>query len=133
MNRDRVSIEDLRTELERLQLAMRNIERLIRQAEEEVIPENPENHQRVRIIDIVVDRRERINYTGDHLVVRDVNGTEILIGDEIRFLTRGVYNSWTGTVYKISRNGARVTARDERSRSISRAPGNMEVIEFRND
>ena len=133
MNRDRVSIEDLRTELERLQLAIRNIERLIRQAEEEVIPENPVNHQGERIIDIEVDRREGINYAENHPVVRDVNGTEILIGDEERFLTRGVYNSWTGTVYKISRNGARVTAKDERSRSISKAPGNLEVLELRNE
>ena len=65
--------------------------------------------------------------------MRDVNGTEILIGDEVRFLTSGVYNSWTGTVYKISRNGARVTAKDERSRSISKAPGNLEVLELRNE
>ena len=35
MNENRLSIEDLRTELERLQLAARNIERLIHQAEED--------------------------------------------------------------------------------------------------
>ena len=133
MNRERVSIEDLRTELERLQLATRNIERLIQQAEEQAIPENPVNHQGDRIIDIKVDIREGINYAGNHPVVRDVNGTEILIGDEVRFLTRGVYNSWTGIIYKISSNGARVTTRDNRSRFISRAPGNVEVIEFRNE
>ena len=115
MNRDRLSTEDLKTELERLQLVTQNIKRLIRQAEEEAIPENPVNHQGERIIDIEVDRREGINYAGNYPVVRDVNGTEILIGDKVRFLTRGVYNSWTGTVYKISRNGARVTARDKRS------------------
>ena len=34
MNENRLSIEDLRTELERLQLAARNIKRLIHQAEE---------------------------------------------------------------------------------------------------
>ena len=133
MNRERVNIEDLRTELERLQLATRNIERLIQQAEEQAIPEDPVNHQGDRIIDIEVNRREGINYTGNHPVVRDVNGTEILIGDKVRFLTRGVYNSWTGVINKISSNDARSTARDDRSRSISRAPGNVEVIEFRNE
>ena len=133
MNRERVNIEDLRTELERLQLVTRNIERLIQQAEEQAIPEEPVNHQGDRVIDIEIDRREGINYMGNHPVVRDVNGTEILIGDKVRFLTRGVYNSWTGIIYKISNNGARVTARDDRSRSISRAPSNEEVIEFRNE
>ena len=44
MNRERVSIEDLRTELERLQLATRNIERLIQQAEEQANPGEPVGH-----------------------------------------------------------------------------------------
>ena len=133
MDRERVSIEDLIVELERLQLAAHNIERLIHQAEEQVNPVEPVVHQANRIIDIEVNRRANINYTGNHLVVRDTNDTEILIGDKVRFLTSGVYDSWTGVVYKVSSNGARVTARDERGRSISRAPSNVEVIEFRHE
>ena len=70
MNRERVSIEDLRTELERLQLATSNIERLIQQAEEQVNPGEPVNHQGDRVIDIELDRREGINYTGNYPVVR---------------------------------------------------------------
>ena len=133
MDRERVSIEDLRIELERLQLAAQNSERLINQAEEQVNPVEPVVHQADRIIDIEIDRRANINYTGNHPVIRDTNNTEILIGDEVRFLTSGVYNSWTGVVYKVSSNGARVTARYERGRSISRAPNNVEVIEFRHE
>ena len=133
MNRERVSIEDLRTELERLQLATSNIERLIQQAEEQANPGEPVNHHGDRVIDIEKDRREEINYRGNHPVVRDTNRTEILIGDEVRFLTRGAYNSWTGIIYKVSNSGARVTVRDDRGRSISRAPSNVEVIEFRRE
>ena len=133
MNRERVSIEDLRTELERLQLATHNFERLIQQAEEQANPGEPVVHQADIILDIEIDRRAGINYTRNHPVVRDTNGMEILIGNEVRFLTRGVYDTWTGVIYKVSNNGARVTARYGRGRSISRAPCNIEVIEFRHE
>ena len=135
MNGNRLSIEELRVELERLQLAARNIERLIHQAEEEqeqqqeqAEPAEAGNRQRTFIIDEEFNRRAGINYNEDHPVVRDWCDCEILIGDSIRFLTRGRYDSWEGVVYKISSNGARVTARDDRGRSISRAPRNVEVI-----
>ena len=131
MNRDRLSIEDLRTELGRLQLATCNIERLIQETEEQVSHEEPAHHQGQRIIDIDIDRRQDINYTENHPIVRDRNGTEILIGDEVMFLTQGAYNSWSGVIYKVSSNGARVTARDNNRRSISRAPNNVEIVEFR--
>ena len=130
MNRDRLSIEDLRTELERLQIAARNIERLLQEAEEQANCKEQAHHKGERIIDIDIDRRQHVNYRGDHPVVRDRNGIEILIGDEVRFLTRGVYNSRTGVVYKVSCTGARVTARDNNGRSISRAPNNVEVVEL---
>ena len=119
--------------LERLQLATRNIERLIQEAEERANPGEPVGHQGHRVIDIDIDRRQGINYTGNHPVVRDTNRTEILIGNEVRFLTRGAYNSWTGNIYKISNTGTRVTARDDRGRSISRASSNVDVIEFRHE
>ena len=95
--------------------------------------EEPANHQAHRIIHIDIDRRQGINYTENHPVVRDRNGTEILIGDEVRFLTGGAYNSWSGVIYKISNSGTRVTARDENGRPISRAPNKVEIVEFRHD
>ena len=141
MNRDRLSIEELRTELERLQLAARNIKRLIHHAEEqeqgqEQIQANPAeagSRQGDVILDIDINRRADLNYTENHPVVYDWSDTEILIGDTVRFLTRGRYDSWTGIVYKISSNRARITARDERGRSISRAPHNVEVIDGRHE
>ena len=131
MNRDRLIIKDLRMELERLQSVTRNIERLIHEVEEQVNCKEPANHEGYRIIDIDIDRRQGINYTENHPVVRDRHGTEILIGDKVRFLTGGAYNSWSGDIYKISTSGARVTARDDNERLISRAPNNVEIVEFR--
>ena len=125
MNIDRLSIEELRSELQALQLAARNIERLIEQTEEELSRNdtaNQQDNQRLR------DRRQNIVYRGNHPVVRDREGTEILIGDDVRFLTPGVHNSRTGTIYKVSNNGARVTARDNNERSVSRAPHNVTVL-----
>ena len=136
MNRNRLSIEELRVELERLQLAAGNIERLIHQAEEEDQEQQQEqanpaevgNRQRNFVIDEEFNRTAGINYNEDHPVVHDWSDCEILIGDTVRFLTRGRYDSWEGVVYRISSNRARITARDDRGRSISRAPRNVEVI-----
>ena len=132
MNENRLSIEDLRIELERLQLAARNIERLIHQTEEDqeqrhqqeqANPAEAGNRHRNFVIEEEFNRRPRINYNEDHPI-----GTEIIIGDTIRFMTRGRYDSREGIVYKISDTGARVTARDDSGRSISRAPQNVLVV-----
>ena len=142
MNRDRLSSEQLRIELERLQLAARNIERLIHQAEEDqeqqhqqeqANPAEAGNRHRTFVIEEEFNRRPRINYNEDHPVVFNSIGSEILIGDTIRFMTRGRYNSREGIVYKIPDNGARVTARDDRGRSISRAPRNVLVVASRQE
>ena len=131
MSGDRRIIEDLRMELERLQSATRNIERLINEVEEQVHREEPTDHQGHRILDIDIDRRRFINYTENHPVVRDRHGTEILIGDKVRCLTGRVYNSWSGVIYKISNSGARVMARGDNDRLISRAPNNVVIVESR--
>ena len=79
MNGDRRIIEDLRMELERLQSATHNIERLINEVEEQVNCEEPANFPRHRIIDIDIDRRGFINYTENHPILRDRHRTDILI------------------------------------------------------
>ena len=108
---------------------MRNIERLIQEAEEEVANHNERADQQTNQADRrAIDRRADIDYREEHPVVRDRTGIEILVGDQVRFLTPGKHNSTTGVVYKISSNGARVTARDSEGRSISRAPHNISVI-----
>ena len=106
---DQDDIEELRRELYRLRIAAERIVNLLQTTE---------------------DRRDRRteHYIHSHPVVRDRDGTEILIGDRVIFLTRGLYSSRSGTIYKISSNGERVTSRDDRNRSISRAPHNVRVI-----
>lgn len=58
----------------------------------------------------------------------DCDGTQIYIGDQVKFLTKGKYKSKKGIVYKISDNKTRVTARDENNFSITRAPNNLKII-----
>ena len=139
MNENRLSIDKLRIELERLQLAARNIERLIHQAEEDEQEEQRQLRERIisaeavrvrrsNILEEDFPRRPRTNYNEIHPIIFDGRGTEILIGDTIQFMSTGRYNSREGVVYRISRTGSRVTARDDRGRAISRSPMNVLVI-----
>ena len=57
--------------------------------------------------------------------VVDKYGTEIEIGSEVRFLTKGSYRSTKGVVTKISKK--RVTSKDNRNNLIVRAPHNLQV------
>ena len=63
-----------------------------------------------------------------HPVVRDIDGVEILIDVTVNFVSRGLYNTTSGIVYKFSASGNRVTSRDSQGRPISRAPHNLRVI-----
>ena len=128
MIRDHLSIEDLRRELQTLQIATRNIERLIEDAEEVANCKETANHQEDQATHRLRNRRENIVHRAEHPVVRDRNGTEILIGDKVRFLTCGVHNSKISVVYKVSNNRARVMARNNNKRSVSRAPHNIIVL-----
>ena len=118
-------------------MAARNIERLIHQAEEEqdqdqrqeeANPPETGDRRRTFVLDEDFPRRPRVNYNKHHPVVFDSIGSKIVIGDTIAFMTRGRYNSREGIVYKISETGSCVTARDNRGRSISRAPQNIIVV-----
>ncbi len=60
-------------------------------------------------------------------MVRDIDGTDILIGDRVTSLTRGLFLSESGIVYKVSSNGWRVTNRDNNCHSISRGPHNLRI------
>ena len=68
------------------------------------------------------------NYRHTHPVVYDNKGVEILIGDQVQFVTRGLFASTRGVIYKISASGNRVTAREHTRRPISRAPHNVRVV-----
>ena len=115
MNRENQDLSELRQELERLRITANNIERIINDTQVESVVQTNQ------------DRRPR-GYRHSHPAMYDSEGIEILIGDHVQFVTRGLFTSTRGVVYKISPSGNRVTARDNLRRSISRAPHNLRVI-----
>ena len=62
------------------------------------------------------------------LGVYDSEDQEIHAGDTVQFLSGGRFNTKTGVAYKVAGNLKRVTARDRKKQSISRAPENLKVI-----
>ena len=71
------------------------------------------------------ERLRRANRRSDQ-AARDSWGNLIVLGDTVLFNTRGLFNSTYGVVTKISK--ARITARDDSGRAISRAPHNVTVV-----
>ena len=67
-------------------------------------------------------------YGPDSTSTYDRDGAPICIGDTVVFLTKGLFSSRKGVVYKVLNNKSRVTARDTNGNSISRAPHNIPVI-----
>ena len=110
-------IEHIRRELSRLRIITSNLERILENVEAQPEPQRQET-----------ETRRPPQYVHQHLVVRDIDGVEILIGDTVHFTSRGLYNTTSGIVYKFSRSGNRVTSRDSRGRPISRAPHNLGVV-----
>ena len=122
MNRPTAAnIEDLQEELRRLRITANNIERILQTARDQNRQEEGEN---LRVNP--ADRRGQ-EYPHNHPRIFDSEGTEILIGDTVTFLTRGLFTSTSGVVYKVSHTGTRVTSRDAFRRAISRAPHNLRV------
>ena len=116
MNNNRDLVRILTEQIRDLRLAANQIERTLEQHLEDRERQAEENQERGPPTDPLVQDRD---------------GNNIHIGDQVIFLTRGLYNSTTGIVYKVSRTGSRVTARDESDRSISRRPSNVRVINLR--
>ena len=108
-------IEEVRRELNRLRIITNNFERILDNIEAETEPQREET-------------RRPPQYAHQHPVVRDIDGVEILIGDTVTFVSRGLYNTTSGIVYRFSASGSRVTARDSRGRLISRAQHNLRVV-----
>ena len=59
----------------------------------------------------------------------DRDGTPIWYGDTVTFLTKGSHESTEGIVYKVSQDKSRITSKDRRDFSITRAPHNVRVKE----
>ena len=121
-NRRRDTIEELRRQLETLEIAAANIRTAIEELSERGVDPNPPvanlgEHNPLPATPVEY-RRPRI---------LDRNGRQIEIGDTVTFLTRGRYSSTSGIVTRFSRNGERVFARDNSGNEIARAPRNVRV------
>ena len=107
------------------------VQETIKVAEQEVRCRDQEgtdtNHSR-RLLRPNKTRRNQ-QYPYQHPVVRDREGVEILIGDNVHFFRRVLYSWRRSIVYKILSKGARVTAWDNQYRPISRALQNLQVIQ----
>ena len=62
-----------------------------------------------------------------YLGVNDAVGSQIHIGDTVKFLSKGLFTSNSVVVYKAANNLSRVTAKDNKGRNISRSPRNLRV------
>ena len=113
MNNDNNLVRILTKQIRELRIAANQIERTLERHLEERQRQSEENQ----------DRGPPTNP-----LVQDRDGDNIHIGDQVIFLTRGLYNSTTGMVYKVSSTGSRITARDDSGRSISRRPSNVQII-----
>ena len=107
--------EQVRRKLNRLRIITNNLERILHNVEANPEPQREET-------------RRPPHYVHQNSVVRDIDGVEILIGDTVTFLSRGLYNTTSGIVYRFSASGNRVTTRDSRGRPITRAPHNLRVV-----
>ena len=70
-------IEEVRRELNRLRIITNNLERILDNVEGNPEPQREET-------------RRPPQYVHQHSVVRDIEGVEILIGDTVTFVSRGL-------------------------------------------
>ena len=103
-------VEALTTQLNRLRLQRKEIERQYRTT-------------RKSIESLELERARRLNDTKAKL---DRNGIVIEVGDYVNFLTKGKYKSKGGKVIKVN-NVRFITAEDDEGRKINREPQNLEI------
>ena len=116
-------IDDLRLELEKLNIASRNIEKTILLLEEEEEKQRQQQQQQQRKVKAPKNRVPLPD-----LRPRDRDGVEICIGDRVLFLTKGVYSSTEGIVNRFSQNFVKVFALDCDGFEVPRAPRNVRVL-----
>ena len=102
-------------ELNRLRIITNNLERILDNVEANPEPQREET-------------RRPPHYVHQHPVVRDIDRVEILIGDTVTFLSRGLYNTTSWIVYRFLASGNRVTARHSCGRPITCAPHNLRIV-----
>ena len=72
-------------------------------------------------------RRQRETQRRLSEAAKDRHGNILVLGDRVRFLTKGLYAATEGIITKVGKS--RITARDNYGALINRAPKNVEIIE----
>jgi molybdopterin converting factor small subunit len=78
-------------------------------------------------------KKEERKLKSSEIRLYDRDRTPISIGDTVLFFTKGLFNTKEGVVYKLADNRSRVTSKDKKGNSISRAPYNLRVVKKRTD
>ena len=110
------TIENLRRQLARLEIATDNIRQSIQDLENEQGPQQ-------------VQPRPAAAPVQQAQQVVDRDGNDILIGSRVRFITKGKYRSTEGVVTRFSRDHTRVFAEDIDGFEVPKAPRNVRVIQ----
>ena len=130
MTARRDTIESLRQELERLELAAVNIRQVISNLESET------TDRRILAQATSATRpRKKPAHTGhivneqcNRSVVRDRDGFQVNIGVRVSFPIRRRYRPTHGTVSHFSKNNERVFADNDDGVEIPRSPNNVRVV-----
>ena len=109
------TVENLRQQLKRLEIAASNIKRVIASLEEDPDQASP-----------VIQQPTRTQPSS----VLDRDGSIIKVGSKVKFLTKGRFSTTGGIVTRFSRRNERVFTRDCNGNEISRAPHNLRVVEL---
>ena len=83
--------------MNRLRIITSNLERILHNVEAKPEPIRQE-----------IEIRRPPHYVHQYPVVRDIDRVEIIIGDTVNFVSRGLYNTTSGIVYKFSASRNRV-------------------------
>ena len=118
MSTNQYTVNAIRQQIESLQRTIKNLEELVDRIDLE------DDEETISVETVAPEPRRRPTFLG----VYDSEGQEIHVGVTVNFLSRRKFTLKTDEFYKVSDNLERVTARDNKKRSISRAPGNLKVV-----
>ena len=116
MHRRQTTIDDVRKELEKLDIATEELQKKMSDLRSQNQRHNPPSS-------VTQASRQECKTAVDR------DGRRIHIEDHVRFLTKGWHTSTEGIVRRFSRNNERVFSIDPDGLEISRAPMNVIIID----
>ena len=117
-------IKQLTRRLKRLATEKKSVERQVRDLQKR---QKELQTQRLKDNRDKFLRRQRQTQRRLTEAAKDRHGNILVLGDRVRFLTKGLYAATEGIITKVGKS--RITARDNYGALINRAPKNVEIIE----